>query len=626
MTFLRQFSIRQRLLLNAITVAVAMLIMLGLLLFQSHQLTTLAQLRLEVEQLNLNVLQLRRSEKDFLLRSDLEYQQKFNQTVTELEQKATLLAEGLLAQGIDTAPLNSFTGFTKSYQQLFNQLVQLSEQVGLDPQSGLYGELRSKAHALEQAFKNSNDLLLTTQLLQLRRAEKDFMLRLDIKYLDSFNTGFAQFRNQIQTNISDSAQALQMQQLADAYSVAFARLVEGEQNIGLAHDQGLMGQMRQAIHQTEESLDLMSKQTEEAVKKASAASQTLAISLFVFVLVLVIVLVMMTSKSILLPIQKVCATIGLVRKDNDFRLRVTEDGQDEMTRLAQDFNHMLSDVQELVSNVNQALEMLDQATHELAKSTAQTSKGMAQQQMESDMVATAVTEMGATVDEIAVNTENTAAKAQDTNANALSGLKEVEQTVSRINALSQELQQASVVLAELEKDSATIGSVLDVIRAIAEQTNLLALNAAIEAARAGEQGRGFAVVADEVRSLAQRTQESTGQIEQIISGLQQRTKNIVAVMQNCQSQGKESASQASSTIELLRQITNDVGLIMDMTTQIATAVEEQSLVAADVNKNVVRIRDISEDSLSISKHNAQISEEVASQASMLHRTVDKFKA
>jgi methyl-accepting chemotaxis protein len=315
-----------------------------------------------------------------------------------------------------------------------------------------------------------------------------------------------------------------------------------------------------------------------------------------------------------------------VRQDNDFRLRVAEDGQDEMTQLARDFNHMLSDVQELVGNVNQALVMLDTATNELAKSTAETSKGMAQQQMESDMVATAVTEMGATVDEIAVNTENTATKAQNTNANALSGLKEVEQTVNKINVLSQELQHASVVLAELEQDSATIGSVLDVIRAIAEQTNLLALNAAIEAARAGEQGRGFAVVADEVRTLAQRTQESTGQIEKIISGLQQRTKNIVAVMQNCQTQGKESASQAGSTIELLRQITSDVGLIMDMTTQIATAVEEQSLVAADVNKNVVRIRDISEDSLSISKHNAQISEEVASQASMLHQTVDKFKA
>ena len=125
MTFLRQFTIRQRLLLNAITVAVSMLIMLALLLFQSRQLTTLAELRLEVEQLNLSVLQLRRSEKDFLLRSDLEYQQKFNQAAAELNKKAEVLSVGLADVNIDTAPLSSFTGYTKSYQDLFNQLVQL---------------------------------------------------------------------------------------------------------------------------------------------------------------------------------------------------------------------------------------------------------------------------------------------------------------------------------------------------------------------------------------------------------------------------------------------------------------------------------------------------------------------
>lgn len=297
-----------------------------------------------------------------------------------------------------------------------------------------------------------------------------------------------------------------------------------------------------------------------------------------------------------------------------------------MTLLAQDFNAMLCDFQDLVRSVNQALEMLDTATAELAKSTAETSRGMAQQQMESDMVATAVTEMGATIEEIAGNTENTANKADATNQNAAEGMKEVEQTVSRIRALSDELQQAATVVAELEKDSTTIGSVIDVIRGIAEQTNLLALNAAIEAARAGEQGRGFAVVADEVRSLAQRTAESTRQIEQIISSLQGRTRAIVASMQQCRERGQSGAEQAGMASRLLSAITGDVTNIMEMTTQIATAVEEQSHVAAEVNKNVVRIRDISEQSLRIAEHNAQISEEVAVQATRLHQTVDRFKA
>ncbi|WP_337842267.1 methyl-accepting chemotaxis protein [Rheinheimera sp.] len=623
---LRQLSIRQRLLLNAWIVGLAMLVMLALLLFQGQKLTQLAQLRLEVEQLQLSVLQLRRYEKDFLLRSELEYQQKFNQQADSLAKSGQQLELDMQDLGLDTAALQQFLQLTGNYRQLFNQLVTVSEQVGLDPQSGLYGALRKNAHELEQAFASTQDFELSTQLLQLRRAEKDFMLRLDLKYLQTFQQGLNQFTGLLQQKITDPAQAGSLITKAQSYGAAFEQLVQGEQQIGLAHDQGLMGQMRQAIHQTEQSLEQMSVLSSAAVDGATKASKTLAISLFVLVLLAVISLVLLTSRSILKPIEKVCATIGLVRKDNDFRLRIDEEGQDEMTGLARDVNQMLSDVQDLVRSVNQALSMLDQATAELAQSTADTSKGMSQQQLESDMVATAVTEMGATVNEIAQNTEQTAQKAQDTNQNAQQGLNAVEQTVSRIQQLAQQLQQASTVLNELERDSVTIGQVLDVIRGIAEQTNLLALNAAIEAARAGEQGRGFAVVADEVRSLAMRTQESTGQIEQIISGLQQRTGNIVQVMQRCQQQGKESAEQAGTTISLLRQITGDVGLIMDMTSQIATAVEEQSLVAADVNKNVVRIRDISEHSLVLAQQNAQTSEEVASQASMLHHTVDRFKA
>ncbi|MDZ7904173.1 MAG: methyl-accepting chemotaxis protein [Rheinheimera sp.] len=291
--------------------------------------------------------------------------------------------------------------------------------------------------------------------------------------------------------------------------------------------------MRAAIHETEQSLKAMSSAAKIAVDDAAAKSQLLAFTLFAVVLVIVLALVLMTSRSILTPIQNICKTIGLIREDNDFRQRVVPEGNDEMTRLAHDFNGMLSDFQDLVKSVAQALTMLDKATAELAQSTADTSRGMGQQQMESDMVATAVTEMGATIDEIANNTENTAEKAQATNVNALHGMKEVEQTVLRISALSTDLQKAAVVMGELEKDSSTIGSVLDVIRAIAEQTNLLALNAAIEAARAGEQGRGFAVVAEEVRNLAQRTADSTRQIEVIIVGLQNRTKEIVSSMQSC---------------------------------------------------------------------------------------------
>ncbi len=615
---LRNFSIKQRLLINAIAVGMAMLIMLLLLVYQSSQQGKLSVLRLDIASLKSDVLTLRRHEKDFLMRRELSYQEKYHQVFTTLQERIVQLKKGLQRADIATAELDDFAEQTKLYQQQFDQAVSIWLQVGLDPKSGLYGELRQAAQGLEQQFEQVQNDAMLVSLLQLRRAEKDFMLRLDLKYLDVFQTEFSNFQGMLQ---QDS-----LKQAATAYQQAFVALVKGQQAIGLDQNEGVMKQMRAAIHETEQSLQLMSDDAEKAVDNAVQLTQSIALTLFVLVLISVLCLVMLTSRSIVQPITNVCRTIGLIRTENDFRQRVEVDGNDEMTTLANDFNHMLSDFQDLVRSVNQALEMMDVATAELAKSTADTSRGVGQQQLESDMVATAVTEMGATIDEIANNTENTANKAEATNRNASHGMKEVEQTVARISSLSNDLQQAALVMGELEKDSTTIGSVLDVIRGIAEQTNLLALNAAIEAARAGEQGRGFAVVADEVRSLAQRTAESTRQIEQIITGLQSRTKTIVQSMESCREQGKSSVEQAGVASKLLSAITLDVSTIMDMTTQIATAIEEQSHVAAEVNKNVVRIRDISLESLVIAQHNAQISEEVAAQAARLHQTVDRFKA
>jgi len=618
LVMLRDFTIKKRLLINAIAVGIAMLIMLLLMMYQSSQQSSLSALRLEIALLQKDVLTLRRHEKDFLMRRELSYQEKFHQEFKTLASDISILKQGLQQASIDTAPLDDFAQQTLLYQQQFDQVVSLWQQVGLDPQSGLYGGLRKAAHALEQQFKQVQNDTLLVSLLQLRRAEKDFMLRLDLKYLDSFQAEFSRFQGLLEQGA--------VKQAATDYQQAFVALVQGQQAIGFDQEQGVMKQMRAAIHKTEQSLKQMSQDAEKAVDNAVQMTQMIALTLFVLVLLSVLILVMLTSRSIVQPITNVCRTIGLIRAENDFRQRVDVQGNDEMTALATDFNYMLSDFQDLVRSVNQALEMLDVATAELAKSTADTSRGMGQQQMESDMVATAVTEMGATIDEIANNTENTANKAEATNRNAAHGMKEVEQTVARISSLSNDLQQAALVMGELEKDSTTIGSVLDVIRGIAEQTNLLALNAAIEAARAGEQGRGFAVVADEVRSLAQRTAESTRQIEQIITGLQSRTKVIVQSMNSCREQGTSSVEQAGTASKLLSAITLDVSTIMDMTTQIATAIEEQSHVAAEVNKNVVRIRDISQESLVIAQHNAQISEEVAAQAARLHHTVDRFKA
>ncbi|WP_333606481.1 methyl-accepting chemotaxis protein [Arsukibacterium sp.] len=620
MSLMRRFTIKQRLFLIAATLMLAILAMLLILFMQSQQLTSLARTQQLVEQLNTDVLMLRRHEKDFVMRTELRYLQRHSDRVSLMRERSTELRQLLARHNIDQAPLQQFLQFAEQYQTSFNQLVALQQRIGLTANDGLQGELRAAVQQLEQRLEQLNQPELVISVLQLRRHEKDFLLRSDETYVERFNQTIAPLLRSLQSSGSDSLA------LAERYQSGFTALSSAMQQLGLTETVGLTGQMRSAIHQTETSLAEMAEATTGAITSAVKRSQTRALLFCLVILALGLSLVGVTSRSILRPVLAVCQTIGLIRTEHDFRQRVDDSGQDEMSTLARDFNAMLSDFQHLIRTVNEALSMLDQATAELAKSTAGTSQGMQRQQSETDMVATAVTEMGATINEIASNTEMTAAKADATNQNAHSGRQEVEQTVKQIQQLSTRLQSATGVISELEKDSQTIGSVLDVIRAIAEQTNLLALNAAIEAARAGDQGRGFAVVADEVRHLAQRTAQSTRQIEEIIAALQGRTRQIVEVMQQCRQQGSDSADQAGVAMTLLSEITADVTNIMDMTTQIAAAIEQQSHVAAEVNKNVVKIRDLSEDTFGYAQQNAAISEEVSQQAASLRQSVQIFKA
>jgi methyl-accepting chemotaxis protein len=367
------------------------------------------------------------------------------------------------------------------------------------------------------------------------------------------------------------------------------------------------------------------EETVTHVKNSVTEAQFLAVTIFVIAGVIVLLLVYFTSHSIIVPIERVYHSINDIRRNNDLSVMIEQTGKDEITIMTTDFNSLIGDFKNLIYEVNGALNTLNVATDHLSESTAATSSGMQEQLHEADMVATAATEMQATIQDISHNTEAAAKKAESTNLSAQQGRSEVESTVNHIRELSGSLGSASDVVSQLEKDGETIGSVLDVIRGIAEQTNLLALNAAIEAARAGEQGRGFAVVADEVRSLAQRTQESTSEIEGIINTLQQRTQEVVSIMHQCRSQGDESASQAIKAGELLGAITEDVQTIMEMSTQIAVAIDEQSQVASEVNKNVVRIRDIAQDASEHASRNAQTSEEVSEQGRVLYAAIDKFK-
>jgi methyl-accepting chemotaxis protein len=451
------------------------------------------------------------------------------------------------------------------------------------------------------------------------------MLRFDTKYQAKLSEIVPKFSQQIKAAGFPRDYESKLLELLNVYHTKFNNLVDAQVQLGLSLTDGALGKMKKSVEQSDKLVTDVVMQTKQAIEDTSTSVQYIAFIIFALAAVIVMLLVLSTSNSIIRPVERVYLTIERIRRENNLGLLIEQSGNDEITIMTRDFNSLINDFKILISEVNSALETINDATSHLTESTAQTSAGMNEQLHEADMVATAATQMQATIQDISHNTEAASQKAEFTNNNAQQGRHEVDATIKHIIALSESLSGASDVVSQLEKDGETIGSVLDVIRGIAEQTNLLALNAAIEAARAGEQGRGFAVVADEVRSLAQRTQDSTQEIESIISTLQQRTREVVNIMQQCRNQGGESVSQAEKAGELLGMITEDVQTIMDMSTHIATAIDEQNQVASEVNKNVVRIRDIAQIASQHANANAQSSEEVAEQAKVLRDAVAKYK-
>ena len=311
--------------------------------------------------------------------------------------------------------------------------------------------------------------------------------------------------------------------------------------------------------------------------------------------------------------------------DGDLSRRLPDSGKDELGQVASAFNLFVDKIHQTLSQAGQSTDQLSQAADALAGIARENSESVGTQRSETHKVATAVTEMATTVKEIADSAESAATAAREADREAAEGKQLMADTVQSIDTLATEVQKAADVINRLESDSQAIGSVLDVIRGIAEQTNLLALNAAIEAARAGEQGRGFAVVADEVRTLASRTQESTSEINTMIETLQGGTQDAVAVMNGGLNNARKTVAKASLAGESLGHIVESVSTITEQNTQIATAAEQHTLVAEEIDRSVVRISQLSESAADGSQQTARQSEELVALGEQLRGLVGQFR-
>lgn len=330
--------------------------------------------------------------------------------------------------------------------------------------------------------------------------------------------------------------------------------------------------------------------------------------------------------SITTPLQQaVIAMRDIASGEGDLTRRLESRGKDEIAQLGQAFNQFISKVQGIMTQVSGSTTQLAAAAEEMSLVVDSTKDGVQRQRQETEQVATAMNEMVSTVQDVAQSAEKAADMAHQADGQASSGKQTVQHTIDAIETLANEVTKVSNVIQALEKDSDAIGTVLDVIQGIAEQTNLLALNAAIEAARAGEQGRGFAVVADEVRNLASRTAESTREIKSMIERLQTGTRDAAEAMRGGNTHAQNSVMRAAEAGTALEQITSAVANIAHMNSHMANASKQQGEVAETINQNITNISSVADDTARNTNGLAQSSISLAQLAAELQGMVGQFK-
>ncbi|MBY7668196.1 chemotaxis protein [Vibrio sp. V19_P1S1T109] len=365
----------------------------------------------------------------------------------------------------------------------------------------------------------------------------------------------------------------------------------------------------------------------ETLAAENMQSSLVNIGLMSLIIILIVgFFAIILNRSIMRPLELFDLSIrSFASGDADLTARMEKFNAPEFARLSDNFNAFVSSLQSIIARVHQVGQQVVDETNDMTQRAQQVDAIASGQREETDQVATAMTEMTTTATEISNNAHHAAQSAKDADDNAKDAHEIVDSAAKSVQDLAKEVAEASLVISKLEGDVKNISSLLAVIQDIAEQTNLLALNAAIEAARAGEQGRGFAVVADEVRKLASRTQDSTGQIHAMIGQLKNASDAAVKAMDSSQSRSLSTVEKANAASTALQKIQDSIATIMDMNALIATATEEQSIVGQEISERIVVISDQSSQSAELANQNQAGSQQLNSRANELYELVDRFK-
>ncbi|WP_163834820.1 methyl-accepting chemotaxis protein [Spartinivicinus ruber] len=381
-----------------------------------------------------------------------------------------------------------------------------------------------------------------------------------------------------------------------------------------------------AIHQLSQTINQHTGETSQQVTKHISQATKVMVTSAAIALLLCIGALALIYLAINGRISQLRAIMtDLATGEGDLTKRMPDQGHDELASVSQQFNLFISRIHDLVKQVSKLVEKLSSSCHTVLDIAKNTCNGVNLQQGDINQIATAIQEMSATIQDVAQNANQAAKATNEVEHETNEGTRLIHNTQTSINQLAQEIEDSTSVIVKLEQESDAIGSVLDVIRGIAEQTNLLALNAAIEAARAGEQGRGFAVVADEVRNLANRTQQSTEEIHSMIERLQSGSHNSVNAMTQGCNQAKDTVKLACEANKSLESIAGSIETLTKMNEQIASAAEEQSAVSEEINRNVVAINHVAEDTTKMAEDSADACEEMFRLTAELENLMKQFR-